>query len=116
MPAIRVLEGLPPKHPKAEAEKSPLLKSLQNQASTLLERIAADDSAAALRPAYYFVACDPMLRDYLMWPLYREPLHDLSQQPIADPFQPYFRLWTHGVKYRIFGDKQVDLYLPRQTG
>lgn len=106
-PKIRVLEGSPPKHPKAEDEKSNLLRVMQQNVPTLVERLDAGSHPAALRPAYYFVACDSMLRDYLMWPLYAKS----SGQ--ADPMRAYFRLWSHGVKYRIFGETEVDLYLPR---
>jgi hypothetical protein len=108
MPRIRVLEGLPPKHPKEPTEKSVLLRTLQENASILVERIDAGPYAPILRPAYYFTACDTMLRDYLMWPLYAAP------SGLDDPLESYFELWRHGVKYRIFGETQVDLYLPRQ--
>jgi hypothetical protein len=108
LPTIRVLEGIAPKHPKDEAEKSGLLRTLQQDVPSLVERIDAGPYPAALRPAYYFTACDSMLRDYLMWPLYSQTIG------LADPFQNYFELWKHGVKYRIFGETQVDLYLPRQ--
>lgn len=108
LPTIRVLEGIPPKHPKPEQEKSELLKTLQGDATTLVQRIDAPPQAAALRPAFYFIACDAMLRDYLMWPLYAEAAG------LDDPFEPYFHLWRHGVKYRAFGETQVDLYLPRR--
>ncbi len=109
IPEIRVLEGIPPKHPKQEHEKSNLLKSVQRTAR-LVERIDAGPYAEALRPAYYFTACDAMLRDYLMWPLYA------SVTDLRDPLSPYFELWKHGVKYRIFGESRVDLYLPRHHG
>ncbi len=110
IPAIRVLEGIPPKHPKLDRERSKLLKTLQREAALWVERIDGGPHAATLRPAFYFTACDAMLRDYLMWPLYA---------PVAgtnDPLEPYFQLWRHGVKYRVFGETQVDLYLPRQLG
>ena len=110
IPNIRVLEGLAPKHPKSEDEKSGLLKSLLNDATTLLQRIDSSQSyATALRPAYYYTACDYMLRDYLMWPLFAEKI-----QAVPDPYSHYFHLWTCGVKYRIFGNNQIDLYLPRR--
>lgn len=110
LPTIRVLEGIPPKHPKLDHEKSELLKTLQNDAPLLVERIDAGPQAPVLRPAFYFTACDTMLRDYLMWPMYAEP------SGLADPLEPYFQLWRHGVKYRVFGETQVDLYLPRRIG
>ncbi|MFK8112327.1 MAG: apolipoprotein acyltransferase [Rubripirellula sp.] len=108
-PSVRVLEGLPPKHPKDEAEKSNLLRVVQQDVPLLVERIDSGPFTEVLRPAFYFVACDAMLRDYLMWPFYARAAG------IADPFSSYFELWRHGVKYRIFGESQVDVYLPRQT-
>ncbi len=107
-PKVRVLEGIPPKHPKNESEKSNLLKAIQLQSTHLVEHVDAGPLPAALRPAYYFIACDSMLRDYLMWPFYAEATG------LTDPLSPYFELWRHGVKYRIFGETQVDLYLPWQ--
>lgn len=103
-----MLEGIPPKHPKVDSEKSKLLKSIQST-SNFTERIEAGPYPHALRPAYYFTACDPMLRDYLMWPLYSKATG------LRDPLMAYFELWGHGVKYRIFGESQVDLYLPRHA-
>lgn len=108
IPSIRVLEGMAPKHPKEDIEKSELLKTMQQDVPTLVERIDAGPFPELLRPAFYFTACDTMLRDYLMWPMYREA------SGLKDPFEAYFELWKHGVKYRIFGETQVDLYLPRE--
>ena len=107
-PSIRVLEGIPPKHPKEDAEKSHLLKTLQSKAPAMTDQIDADPLARVLRPAFYFAACDAMLRDYLMWPVYR------SVFGLDDPLAPYFELWKHGVKYRVFTESQIDIYLPRQ--
>lgn len=104
---IRVLEGIPPKHPKNKSEQATLLQSIQT-CGEITDQIEIDLIATALRPAYYFIACDPMLRDYLMWPFYREKTN------LEDPFEPYFQLWKCGVKYRIFEETQIDLYLPRQ--
>ena len=112
IPAVRVLEGKPPKHPKDDSEKSKLLKAIIYGSSELLQQLDQPDSiASVLRNAYYFIACDAMLRDYLMWPLYR----NLFESNITDPLKPYFQLWQHGVKFRIYGEKQVDLYLPRHA-
>ncbi|NND97541.1 MAG: apolipoprotein acyltransferase [Pirellulaceae bacterium] len=109
MPTIRILEGHPPKNPKIEAEKSDLLRAFQERIPKWCEQFAdADEHAEALRPAYYFNTCDPMVRDYLMWPLYAPVVE------VREPFAAYFELWKHRVKYRIFNDHQIDLYLPRQ--
>ena len=108
LPNIRVLEGKAPKHPKNEEEKSNLLKRIQKNAVELVEKIdVADSHAQSLRQAYYFIACDAMLRDYLMWPLYADAVD------VVEPFAEYFQLWKHGAKFRYFNDRQVDVYLPR---
>lgn len=104
---IRVLEGIPPKHPKNEAEQANLLRCVR-QCGEVTSTLSCAMEANALRPAYYFIACDPLLRDYLMWPFFRQVTG------LADPLQAYFQLWRHGVKYRIFEESQIDLYLPRQ--
>lgn len=107
-PTIRVLEGIPPKHPQQPHERTELLNVFLDHAPALTEKVAeVDPHAELLRPAYYFIACDAMLRDYLMWPFYAE------QTGLTDPFESYFTLWAHGVKFRIFQENQIDLYLPR---
>ncbi|MEO1616113.1 MAG: apolipoprotein acyltransferase [Planctomycetota bacterium] len=107
-PKIRFLEGLPPKHPRDPDEQVPLLKCIQNDCSKLTQKVTPPGSLAELMAkAYYFIACDAMLRDFLMWPLFREAT------AITDPLRGYFMLWVHGVKFRIFQDDQIDFYLPR---
>lgn len=108
-PKVRVLEGIPPKHPKQPEERSSLLNLLNECADLTSEIAEVDEHAELLRPAYYFMACDAMLRDYLMWPFYA------AQTGLADPLRSYFTLWSHGVKYRVFREDQIDLYLPRDT-
>lgn len=106
---VRVLEGIPPKHPKQEHEKTNLLRLLKDAIPTWLEGTEIDTPlTASLRAPYYFITCDAMLRDHLMWPLYRESL------PATEPMEPYFQLWKHGIKWRVYQEKQVDLYIPRR--
>lgn len=106
---VRVLEGIPPKHPKQEHEKTELLRLLKDTIPTWLEGPEIDTPlTASLRAPYYFITCDAMLRDYLMWPLYQERL------PTPEPMEPYFQLWKHGIKWRAYQEKQVDLYIPRR--
>lgn len=109
IPIIRVLEGIPPKHPKIESEQSHLLRIVRTKAPAMIESIDAGPLATTLRPAYYFTACDAMLRDYLMWPFY------VQATGLENPLGPYLALWKHGAKYRIFQESQVDIYLPRPT-
>ena len=106
-PRVRVLEGLPPKNPRLDEEKTSLLRTMQQDVPSLVMRLDVGSIASVLRPAYYFIACDPLLRDYLMWPMYRQA------SGLEDPFLPYFQLWKHGVKYRVFQEDQIDFYLPR---
>lgn len=107
-PAVRVLEGIPPKPPKHPHEQSELFLTVAKRCVELTAQVPdSDPHAALLRPAYYFLACDPMLRDYLLWPFYA------PSTQLADPFRSYFMLWSHGVKYRIYSEDRIDVYLPR---
>jgi len=109
-PKIRVLEGIPPKHPKQPEHRTNLLEAFLDRCPQLSGKVTdVDPHAELMRPAYYFIACDPMLRDYLMWPFYAQ------QTGLDDPLRSYFHLWMHGVKFRIFQETQVDLYLPRDA-
>lgn len=103
---VRVLEGIAPKHPKNDGEKSGLLTVFQKVVPQLASA-PNNGLTQLLKTPFYYITCDAMLRDYLMWPFYRE------QFQMEDPYAAYFTLWKHAVKYRIFQDQQMDLYLPR---
>ena len=118
LPTIRIMEGKAPKNPKADSEKSQLLHAMQKQAPVVIDKFLGDQEVDAqllpeqvfakfLGPAFYFVACDSFLRDYLLWPLVAE------RSVLDDPFEPYFWLWQHGAKFRIFNNNQIDFYFPR---
>jgi hypothetical protein len=108
LPRIRVLEGNPPKQPKRDQESFPLLKAIKVHGASLTDGIAGECQVVSLlREAYYFIACDWVIRDYLLWPAYANELDE------SDPMAGYFELWRHGVKLRVFHDDMVDLYLPR---
>lgn len=105
---VRVLEGIPPKHPKEKIERTGLLNLLSQEIPSWVSRETPHDPfLAILRSPFYFINCDAMLRDYLMWPLVRDRMR------AEDPFEPYFFLWRHGVKWRVFQETQIDLYIPR---
>lgn len=115
LPVARVLEGKPPKHPRADSEKCRLLHDLQTHLPAYACGLFSPDNLGfQLAEPLYFVACDAMLRDYLRWPL----LQEVSQSGDAaeSPLDAYFELWRHGVKFRIFRDDQIDFYLPRRAG
>lgn len=109
-PRIRLLEGAAPKHPKLDHEKSQLLKVFSEFAPRVTEDLIAQHGMASyVQRAFYFLACDAFLRDYLLWPWIN------NRSALVEPFESYFQLWQHGVKYRIFGNQQVDLYVPRDV-
>lgn len=109
-PQIRVLVGKPPKHPRDPAERSRLLTEISEFSERFVSPLQPpEDAALGLRQAYYFIACDAYLRDHLLWPLYRQ----VAGMP--DPLEPYFLLWEHGIKFRIFNDQEVDFYIPREV-
>lgn len=117
LPDVRILEGKPPKHPRAASEKSELLNVFQTGVPAFIDgrfaHAGASDSRVVgrqLAEALYFVACDSWLREYLRLPL----LGGLSD-PADQASAAYFQLWRHGVKYRIFSNHRVDFYLPRRA-
>jgi len=108
LPQVRVLIGTPPKQPKADLASFPLLSAIKVDAAAITAGLASGCQVVSLlREAYYFTACDAMLRDYLLWPAYAEHLGE------PDAMSGYFELWRHGVKLRVFHDDKIDLYLPR---
>lgn len=119
LPAVRMLEGKPPKHPRAAREKSELLNLLQTTLPTfiggLFEQEDASESEVVghqLAESLYFVACDSWLRDYVRLPLLREAA---IKTAVDQACTAYFQLWRHGVKYRVFSNERIDFYLPRRT-
>lgn len=118
-PAIRILEGKPPKHPKAENEKVALLKLVAAELPSACETQFETHSVGhRLSEALYFVACDVWLKEYLRWPLVQsqesQP-QDSDLSSFSKALESYFELWRHGVKFRIFANHTVDFYLPRST-
>ncbi|WP_164104278.1 apolipoprotein acyltransferase [Candidatus Laterigemmans baculatus] len=110
LPRIRVLVGNPPKHPRDPAERSRLLLAINAFSERFVGPLRpSGDAALGLRQAYYYIACDAYLRDHLLWPLYRQVTG------MSDPHEPYFQLWEHGIKFRIFNDEEIDFYIPRSS-
>lgn len=112
VPEVRVLEGKPPKHPRADNEKAALLKYIQQELPEQMNQLFKPGTLGArLGEALYFIACDSLLRDYLRWPLMSA---DASTVTGGELFDAYFELWRHGIKFRIFSNDQIDFYIPRQ--
>jgi hypothetical protein len=107
IPKVRVLQGIPPKQPKSDQESFSLLRCIKVHAASVTDGIAPNcEVVSLLREAYYFTACDAILRDYLLWPAYAEHFDQ------DDPYLGYFELWRHGIKWRVFHDDMIDFYLP----
>src|SRR5262245_30618640 len=52
--------------------------------------VPVQSDALLLDEAFYYIACDYYIAQYLMWPLYSQ------STDIIEPFAPYFELWTYG--------------------
>ncbi len=117
-PAIRILEGKPPKHPRRVEEQSTLMKLLTKATPEVLDGHFADHYLAVqLAEPLYYLACDAWLREYVRWPLITEHSNATESEVPAegdDALSAYFELWRHGVKFRVFGNEQVDFYLPHR--
>lgn len=112
-PTVRVLEGKAPKKPRKDEDKTQFYRVLfEDIPAKTLEKLQSESIAVTLSQACYFAACDPMLRDYLLWPF----VEQMPEAPRSlDPFAYYFELWRHGAKLRVVQDNQLDVYLPRRA-
>ena len=120
---VRVLEGIPPKNPRSSDPRTNLLSGLTVEMPQLFNGLVHDLHVSQLRQAVYFIACDPHLREHLLWPMTRTifPLFSAKTSDpqgvpatdLADPFAGYFELWKHRIKFRSYTEGQLDLYLPR---
>lgn len=111
-PALRLLEGKAPKAPRRPDEQCTLMKQLCNEIpSNLAARHRENSLGHLLSESLYFLACDQWLCEYV-----RQPLLDSEADADAELCaEAYFELWRHGVKFRIFNDREVAFYLPRRT-
>ncbi|MBX3469922.1 MAG: hypothetical protein KF878_23855 [Planctomycetes bacterium] len=64
--------------------------------------------ALLLREPAYLIACDPHLRDWLLWPVFA------SLSPVDDPFEPYAALWLLGCSLRFEADAGLVVEAPTQ--
>ena len=70
--------------------------------------VPSDSDWLMLREAVYYMACDPVLTEYILWPCYQR------SSAIVEPFQPYFELWRHGV-YVSVSELRVATVLVQRT-
>lgn len=77
----------------------------------LYNRDASESKTFELHKAFMSIANDAELAYYVMWPLFAK------EAEIWEPFEPYFKLWSRGVKIRLAEDGCVLLRLhPDQSG
>jgi len=65
--------------------------------------------ALLMGEAFYSIACDYYIADYLLWPLYQH------STVIEEPFAPYFELWTHGALAIFERPGQVTVYVGSES-
>jgi hypothetical protein len=87
LPTVRVEfeRGKPPPHPPQPEPNAALPYEIACDWSIDL-RIAASDDYVLLGEAFYSIACDYQLADYIVWPVYRDA------SPVHDPFAAAFDL------------------------
>jgi hypothetical protein len=111
---VRMLETIPAI--KIEHEE-PSVKTLQDTSTPetiayelrcdwFLDLKPVESDALLLHEAFYSIACDYYIANYLQWPLYRQ------STGIEEPYEPYFKLWSHGAR-PFFGEPGlVTVYAP----
>lgn len=102
-PRIEVVSG---KTPWPPGQDDPETLIYEARTDFTLSLTPLESHILLLDDAIYNIACDCFLRDYVLWPLYSR------STVIADPFEPYFKLWKHGAGIRFQGDDLVKAYVP----
>jgi hypothetical protein len=106
-PAMSVVRGLAPPRPTSPAQASNLECLLLDRIGDLILGLQPKSGLAlTLREAFYYIACDFHLCDYLLWPVYEECVN------VSDPFAPYFNLWKHGIEIRYPSNTEIVIYAP----
>ncbi len=67
---------------------------------------AVESEILLLREAFYSMACDYYIADYVMWPLYRHGTE------VDEAFEPYFELWRRGAQPFFGKPGLITVYLP----
>jgi hypothetical protein len=102
-PEIDVVEGHAPWPPDPDGVEN-LMYDARADFMASLAPIASD--ALLLDDALYHLACDYFLRDYVLWPLYRQ------SSKVVEPFGPYFEMWKHGVGLRFVRTDLIKAFVP----
>lgn len=100
--SLVVVEGETP-WPPDDDDPETLIYEMRGDFMASLEPL--ESHALLMKEGLYYIACDYRLQHHILWPLYR---HATS---IKEPFEPYFRLWKHGIGLRFAGEV-VNVYVP----
>jgi hypothetical protein len=103
LPRVEVVPGKTP-WPPGQDDPEVLIYEARTDFMTSLSPLSS--YALLLDEALYHLACDYFLRDYILWPLYRQA------STLVEPFGSYFELWKHGAGMRFVTDKLVKVFVP----
>lgn len=102
LPRLAIVSGQAPWPP---GQDDPETLIYEARADFIQSLTPLDSEVLLMDDALYHIACDYFLRDYVLWPLYR------YSTTIADPFEPYFNLWKHGIQIRFQEDGPATVYV-----
>jgi hypothetical protein len=102
-PEIDVVQGHTPWPPDPDGVES-LMYDARTDFIESLTPTASD--ALLLDDALYHLACDYYLRDYVLWPLYRQ------SSKVVEPFGSYFEMWKHGAGLRFVTTDLIKAFVP----
>jgi hypothetical protein len=58
-----------------------------------------------MREAFYYIDCDYYLARYVTWPWYK------TSSSITEPYEPHFRLWSHGAALCCESPQNITLFV-----
>jgi hypothetical protein len=101
---IELQKGQPPSH-TAQADQT-YASIYDTVTDWFIDIEPVQSDALLLHEAFYSMACDYQLSQYIMWPLYQD------KAPVKDPFMPYYQLWKRGAELRFSGKESLTVYAP----
>ena len=105
IPQIRISSDEPPDpHPNDTESLDVFIHDVQTDWH--VELVPQCPQAFWMQEAFYYIACDDYLAQYIMWPWY------MNSTPIKDPFKPYFNLWLYGAELHCESPDNITLYIP----
>jgi len=104
LPSVTLRIGMPPPVDPNDTESlGAFIHDVQSDWHGSLEPLCPH--ASWMREAFYSIACDYRLANYVTWPWY---VHSTS---LIDPLKPWFTLWRHGAELRCNSADDVSLFV-----